>query len=67
VARHVGDLVLGAPPLGDVLVGGEPAAAGERPPPASGLLTIENTRPSLPPTTSANIRPLAMVSCSRPM
>ena len=30
VARHVGDLALRALPLGDVFVGGEPAAAGQR-------------------------------------
>ena len=31
VVRHVGDLSLGEPALGDVLVGGDPAAAGHRP------------------------------------
>ena len=28
VARHIGDLCLGAPPLSDILVGRHPAAAG---------------------------------------
>ena len=30
VARHVRDLLFGAPTLGDVFVGGEPSAGGER-------------------------------------